>query len=313
MRLVFSPWSEDFDGIIRSARRQLSVAAPYFSGDVLQRIVERKRRGVKVDFLLSLSQNEVRAGVQSATAVRLLRDTQNCRVRLVNNLHAKFLLSDRRRALVTSSNMTQSGLSGNLELGVFIDDKAAVQVLASKFDQWFSKGNRIPPAVELDKLCRMQRKEPNLGNGVDYGARISLRGGPRQQPPSEQPQGWILVHSKDEYPSGTVEDPEMEMEKYNWRPDTWNWRHGKHGLKEDGSWRTLLLAWDGKVFCEARANVGPRPAKPFNVQFRVRDCTKREKVSLKQLDVPLRHHGLIRLTTAMLDKYHALAGCSVDQ
>ena len=59
--------------------------------------------------------------------------------------------------------------------------------------------------------------------------------------------------------------------------------------------------------------VGRRPPQPYNVQFNLEDCREHEKVSLSQLDVPPQHRGLIKLTTAMLDKYHAIIGCSVDR
>src|SRR5690606_31921686 len=124
MKLLYSPWNAQLERIVQSARHRLCIAAPYFSEDVMQRIVKMRRGEVGVDFLLSLSKADVLTGVQSATAVRELRDTPGCRVRLVRNLHAKFITADGRRAVVTSSNLTQSGLSGNLELGVCIDDAA---------------------------------------------------------------------------------------------------------------------------------------------------------------------------------------------
>ena len=101
-------------------------------------------------------------------------------------------------------------------------------------------------------------------------------------------------------------------EGYNWRPRYWHWKHGKRGLKQDGKWRTILFAWEGQVFGEARAKVVAPRSGDYNVRFKLEDCRKRPKVNLSQLETPAQPRGLIRLTNTMLETYHKLVRHSID-
>jgi hypothetical protein len=49
-------------------------------------------------------------------------------------LHAKMYLFDRQSALVTSANLTDPGLTQNIELGILTDDKSVVEELGRLFD-----------------------------------------------------------------------------------------------------------------------------------------------------------------------------------
>lgn len=49
-------------------------------------------------------------------------------------LHAKCVLADRRRGLITSANLTEAAQDRNIELGVLLDDPELVGVLAEQFE-----------------------------------------------------------------------------------------------------------------------------------------------------------------------------------
>ena len=55
------------------------------------------------------------------------------KARGIRNLHAKLYLFGSSRAIVTSANLTVSGLRQNSEFGVITDDPAAVAELSRLF------------------------------------------------------------------------------------------------------------------------------------------------------------------------------------
>ena len=59
------------------------------------------------------------------------------------SLHAKVYVADDRVAVITSANLTQSGLTGNLEYGVAFTDATAVREIRHDFDNYASLGARV--------------------------------------------------------------------------------------------------------------------------------------------------------------------------
>lgn len=60
--------------------------------------------------------------------------TKGAHIRAAKNAHAKFIVSDRSRALLMSANMTTPSLTLNAESGIFINDKDTINHLDRLFD-----------------------------------------------------------------------------------------------------------------------------------------------------------------------------------
>ena len=56
------------------------------------------------------------------------------------SLHAKCVVVDDARALITSANFTDRGQTRNIEAGVLIEDKAFAEELAGQWRQLVSEG-----------------------------------------------------------------------------------------------------------------------------------------------------------------------------
>lgn len=61
-------------------------------------------------------------------------------VRATRTAHAKFLISDREKGLLTSANMTTPSLTNNPETGIFIENPSALNHLDNLFDEIFQNG-----------------------------------------------------------------------------------------------------------------------------------------------------------------------------
>ena len=307
MRIINSPWQDELLSFIRSAKKELRVAAPYYGEDVISTILKRSKANTK-HFVLSLSEHDVRSGVQSPAALRAILKDPSCTVKFASNLHAKVLIADQRFAIVTSSNLTLAGLSKNAEVGVFVDDPKIVRSLARTFDRWFTQAGGIDASVPA-KLERIQRPSMAHAFGKSYGKRIPVGGvGSQRSSMSQKPLGWILVHSKNYGEDGDEYDSPQEQLDKEYEPGLkWHWKRGSPLGEGDGF--NVLLAWKGEVFGEAAASVTRAVKyKDYNFAFILSDY-KKAKNSVRLNDLGLRNYqNLVRLDERVLKAYRKLAG-----
>jgi hypothetical protein len=222
-------------------------------------------------------------------------------------LHAKILIADQQRAIVTSSNLTTPGLSGNAEMGVWIDDPKLIRTLTRRFDRWYDKAGMITDA-ELAKLEALQRKSKSQASGRQYGNRIQAGGAePRPSLKTQTRLGWILIHSSKKYGKGkSYMSPQEELKEYE--PD-WKWhRKFRRPPRAGGPPLTILFAWQGTIFGEATATVTHSVEnREYNCAFVLHRYRERKPVRLSKL-TKRKHHGLIKLNNRILKTYYKFAG-----
>lgn len=307
MRIINSPWRKQFETFVASARKELRIAVPYYSEDIIRMILKRSKATDKY-FLLRLSEPEVLAGAQSPRAVRLLQK-HACRVKFGKDLHAKIFIADRDQAIVTSSNLTNRGLSENAEVGVLIDQPKAVQAVLSTFEKWYDVAGSIDHAEllhleSLQKKARSQSRGKSYGNFVQEGTASS-----RVLSHSTDELGWILIASKHKYGRKDQDDsPQDEIDKWKGKVAGKKWYWTRHMNERMGPFR-LLLYWNKNVFGEFLASkvtskIGTRMKKErYNSAFVLVDYRKRRNVALAKLPVPEHHRDLIKLTKGILSAY----------
>ena len=64
--------------------------------------------------------------------------------RLRASMHAKVIISDRRRVFITSANLTKAAQQKNIEAGIVIDDPSTAQQVASYFFGLIEQGDFKP-------------------------------------------------------------------------------------------------------------------------------------------------------------------------
>jgi len=82
-------------------------------------------------------------------------------VRATRTAHAKFIISDREKGLLTSANMTTPSLTSNPETGVFINDTKALNHLDRLFDEIFLNGTEYTKFItaKSNKQFIVSRKQ----------------------------------------------------------------------------------------------------------------------------------------------------------
>lgn len=128
MRLLAGQWRPEFERLVAGARHSLLLATPFIKRDEADRVCGALDPGVEVLTLANLDVRSVAAAALDLSAlVRLAQGTEQARVVALSNLHAKVYVADDSEAIVTSGNLTRSGLDSNLEYGVLLRDRGVVR------------------------------------------------------------------------------------------------------------------------------------------------------------------------------------------
>lgn len=304
MTRVLDPgWSSTFDEIIRSTQNDLLVVTPYYSNQVISRILKLCNPNVVKRFLLALDGYEAASGYQSMSALRTLLRSRRTVVRTIENLHAKVIISDRRRAVVTSSNLTIAGLESNIEFGVEVEESRIVRGLAESLQYYWALGKNLSASELKQFQGQLPKVKPPPGKTEPYGPRVST---------SRPIPKWILVHSLDyldpDYPNPKDELQELARQL----PADWLWRRARP-LQEGGPY-TVLFAYDWKIFargtCMVSHDIDTDSRKQgYNFAFKLLALDFPKEVALQKLPLgnsAIYHRDLIRLDGRALSTYDSL-------
>jgi hypothetical protein len=130
-RIIQTPWLNYLCEFIKNTKNELLVVAPFFSLEIIEKIVKYADKGVELRFLLGANARGIAAGVCDYEALIFLHEISSQRditVKNIPNLHGKVVISDGTKAILSSSNLTREGLQRNIEFGMELDGDAAQEL-----------------------------------------------------------------------------------------------------------------------------------------------------------------------------------------
>lgn len=148
MRLCITPLREVVGQIVASAKKDLLLASPYIKRTeaewVLAMVPPARRSCLRTMVLTDLrSDNVLSGGLDVDALLCLSTGFSQARVVTLPRLHAKVYVADARMALVTSANLTSSGLDTNFEYGVCTDDSQYVCQIREDLEAYARLGSPL--------------------------------------------------------------------------------------------------------------------------------------------------------------------------
>ena len=131
--LLKSPWSKSFHQLVSLVEDNLMLVSPFIKRSKAEEILsELRHRGVqnqvRVAVLTDLRPESTLFGSMDLEAlVDLGNNLPKFELTHLPCLHAKVYVADRAMAIITSGNLTDSGMSGNIEYGVAFKDEKVVE------------------------------------------------------------------------------------------------------------------------------------------------------------------------------------------
>jgi phosphatidylserine/phosphatidylglycerophosphate/cardiolipin synthase-like enzyme len=176
---LISPWTNAFDALVEQSSKSLLICSPFVGRGPCERIALnlQRRNAVNTPVLLltDLSRDNMLSGGTDVSAIAGLCDAlPRTEVRFLPNLHAKVYIADERFAVVTSANLTDSGLYRNHEYGMYIDESELVKQITADITQYASLGSPVN-LLQLRQFERVVNELKELKVDAEKQFKASLR------------------------------------------------------------------------------------------------------------------------------------------
>lgn len=147
--LLRSPWTEHLSNLLSLVDENLLVVCPFLKRSGTNQIfAEFDRRSIQesvsITLITDLKPESVLAGTLDIDALTELgRGVPNLQVTHLPSVHAKVYVADCKKAIVTSGNLTRSGLQRNVEYGIALREEKIVREIRSDFEGYAMLGASI--------------------------------------------------------------------------------------------------------------------------------------------------------------------------
>lgn len=178
--LVKSPWNATFHQLVSQVDESLLLVSPFIkrsqTGQILSQL---HRRGIqdKVQVVVVTDlrpESALNGSIDLEALVELGNNLRQVDLTHLPSLHAKVYIADQQIAIVTSANLTASGLSGNLEYGVVFTSETVVREIRRDFEGYALLGAKVS-SEEITALLDEIRELKDLFRRAERTVRIQAR------------------------------------------------------------------------------------------------------------------------------------------
>lgn len=158
---VRSPWGKTLAQLAADCTTSVRIMSPFVKSDALDFLLSALSPKVQVHFLSRIVLGHFYRGVSDLVAYRMLLQ-RNALVFNAQRLHAKIYLFDEETAVVTSGNLTMSGLEHNYEYGLLLREKSLVHQIAADFENLERDEDALSEVTEssLNHIDQMLQNMP---------------------------------------------------------------------------------------------------------------------------------------------------------
>jgi len=151
--LLQRDWHLQLANLVNNAKRELIISSPYVTQEgvdlVNNNVSPSLRNRGRLSILTDLAPLNICQGSTDPKALQSLAGAiEDCTIWHLPRLHAKVYLADSARAMVTSGNLTGSGLMKNYEYGIGFSDRG----LAGRIREDILDFARLGACISYDQL-----------------------------------------------------------------------------------------------------------------------------------------------------------------
>ncbi|MDI3534354.1 MAG: hypothetical protein PWQ82_719 [Thermosediminibacterales bacterium] len=133
IEIINKPWENKFLQYVFETKNSIKICSPFVKYKVLKKIFKYKSKKVNFDLITNFNIAHFYKRASDLEAMRYILE-KNGRIKNYQNLHAKIYIFDERSVVITSANLTNSGLTKNYEYGILSDEPNLVKKVCEDFD-----------------------------------------------------------------------------------------------------------------------------------------------------------------------------------
>ena len=169
LSIIKTPSYNNFFDLVKGAKENIYLCAPFIKKDVVSKILEFAKEGIEMVVITSSNISNFLCGSLDISAIKELIN-RGITVRNYQNLHAKIYIFDRKKALITSANLTNNALYRNYEYGVLIDDECITDQIYDDYAEMINHEEcgvfNIKLLDRLEKIKQKINKKPLIN--IDF-------------------------------------------------------------------------------------------------------------------------------------------------
>lgn len=168
MQYIQPPWINYFFSKVQVVKKSLYLSSPYIKNTIVVFLYEilrsRTDLNLSIKILTRIKIQDLIEGASDLEAFEKLLEIDKlpgikAEVRCVSNLHAKVYIFDEDSAIVTSSNLTPSGLKSNIEYGIEVTDSIAIRQMLNDMETYWHDAETLTMDMIKEIWERMQATE----------------------------------------------------------------------------------------------------------------------------------------------------------
>lgn len=162
--LVRSPWTQTLERLISLVDENLLIVSPFVKRSATERILKQldqrgRRASVRIGLITDLRPESALGGSMDLDAIADIgRSVPGFELTHLPSVHAKVYVADCKMAIVTSGNLTEPGMRGNVEYGVALTEEGIVKEVRSDFESYASLGAK----VSIDDVAALSAEMEDL-------------------------------------------------------------------------------------------------------------------------------------------------------
>lgn len=129
--VITYPFFNDFLSLCAEARESIILSSPFIKTEIVKNIFKVTKKDLLMELITNINLESFHRKSSDIEAINMVVDKGT--VYNHTTLHAKFFIFDSKKCLITSANLTISGLRKNFECGVFTDNPNIVNTLVHKY------------------------------------------------------------------------------------------------------------------------------------------------------------------------------------
>lgn len=141
-------WHHNLGSLINESKDEIFISSPFVTQNgvdfISKKINTKFKENGRFIFLTNLSPTNIIQGSNNPKVFENLNsEIQNLNIWHLPKLHAKVYISDQKKSIITSGNLTNGGLFSNFEYGVQINEKIETQKIYQDINQYCQLGSLI--------------------------------------------------------------------------------------------------------------------------------------------------------------------------
>ena len=170
--LLMGDWSKAFSKSASQSKNLIRIISPFITEQGVQALLSRIKNKTELKIITRMNGKDFLKNVSDIDSlIKLTKDGYRIRAQK-KTLHTKIYLFDKSSGIITSSNLTNAGITKNSEVGVLLTQKNKVNELIIHFENVW---DALQPDFSIDELVKI-RDELNIIRFSSEGSIIEPKG-----------------------------------------------------------------------------------------------------------------------------------------